>query len=317
MPGGYLYGWDPVNEIWVKMICDADGYLKIDPSEIFEDDPTEDLSTKGPSSKWAFAHKALPGAHHNKFTAAESRAAINNVLSSTGAYLQMCDVGFHELRNATIIRLQSEFYADYFLMFQPINNGQDVKIMAYESGVGWVAANFYVWDGADDRKLCTEIIADNKITTHKNITNAHHAKYTDANAQVACNLSGDLYWARPGNNFLSRDPQKHNYTRAITGQLICDENGIDFMVAVNLPHGCTVTGVIVYGDETAEGKTWELQGVKLTDLTLLPMATATVNTTDSSIDDPIIDNSLYGYCIHVIDYDINMEIYGARITYTL
>lgn len=75
MPGGYLYGWDSVNEVWVKLVCDANGKLKIDPALILENPPTEDEAKKGATSEWCFDHDANVSAHHTKFTAAEAQAA--------------------------------------------------------------------------------------------------------------------------------------------------------------------------------------------------------------------------------------------------
>lgn len=64
MPGANLYGWEPVSGKWLKLICNDEGKLIIDPSEIFEVDPTEDEHGKAPDSSWAFDHKADEDAHH-------------------------------------------------------------------------------------------------------------------------------------------------------------------------------------------------------------------------------------------------------------
>jgi len=66
MPGAYLWGWDatPGAEGWRKILVNAEGKLIIDPSEIFENPPTEDEAGKAPTSEWAFDHDADGGAHH-------------------------------------------------------------------------------------------------------------------------------------------------------------------------------------------------------------------------------------------------------------
>jgi len=37
MPGAYLYGWDTVNSLWVKLKCDADGKVILDPESRYTD----------------------------------------------------------------------------------------------------------------------------------------------------------------------------------------------------------------------------------------------------------------------------------------
>jgi hypothetical protein len=59
MPGAYLYGWDSAAEVWVKLLANADGKLIIDPSEIFEDPPTDGETGKAPTSNWAHDHPLI------------------------------------------------------------------------------------------------------------------------------------------------------------------------------------------------------------------------------------------------------------------
>ena len=68
MPGAYLYGWDADAEEWVKLVCNNLGKLIIDPSEIFEDTPTENEHGKAPTSAWAYGLRgtkywSCPGTH--------------------------------------------------------------------------------------------------------------------------------------------------------------------------------------------------------------------------------------------------------------
>lgn len=77
MPGTYLYGWHNGTSKWVKLICDTNGRLKIDPALILENPPTEDESKKAATSEWSFDHKADASAHHAKYTDLEARTACN------------------------------------------------------------------------------------------------------------------------------------------------------------------------------------------------------------------------------------------------
>ncbi len=65
MPGAYLFGWDKEAKEWVKLLCTDEGKLIIDPSEIFENDPTDNEHGKGPDSDWAHDHEVDRDAHHD------------------------------------------------------------------------------------------------------------------------------------------------------------------------------------------------------------------------------------------------------------
>ncbi len=88
MPGAYLYGWcdDPAG--WVKCLVTEQGKLIIDPTEIFEDDPTDNEHGKAPTSNWAHDHEELTTAHHAKYTDAEAVASFGNraVTLTAGTY---------------------------------------------------------------------------------------------------------------------------------------------------------------------------------------------------------------------------------------
>jgi len=58
MPGAGLYGWDNTTKKWLKLVCNSEGKLIIDPSEIFENDPTDNEHGKAPDSDWAHDHAA-------------------------------------------------------------------------------------------------------------------------------------------------------------------------------------------------------------------------------------------------------------------
>ena len=75
----------------------------------------------------------------------------------------------------------------------------------------------------------------------------------------------------------------------------------------------------VFGDADSNTKTWILKRNQVADATegnAETMATANINTADSSISNATIDNSTYMYWIQGSDADTNQIIYGAKITYT-
>jgi hypothetical protein len=207
MPGGYLRGWDAVNEVWVKITCDADGKIIIDPTAILENPPTEDEDKKAPTSEWAFDH------------------AVNAA--------------------------------------------------------------------------------------------AHHAKYTDAEAKAACGLDGTLYWSCAGIAFDAAYPDINDVRKYIDGVFYVNGDGIFLTTSVNLPNGAIVTGAVVLGNAAATDEGWALRRIKLSDASVNTLATADINTEDTSISYAIIDNSLYAYLFYTSSLDTGDQIYGARISYTI
>ncbi|GAI47933.1 unnamed protein product, partial [marine sediment metagenome] len=68
MPGAYLYAWCKDPPKWVKLLTTEEGKLIIDPSEIFENEPTIDQHGKAPDSDWAHRHEIDVDIHHVKYT---------------------------------------------------------------------------------------------------------------------------------------------------------------------------------------------------------------------------------------------------------
>ena len=60
-----IRGWDDGNSVWRDILVNAEGKLIIDPTEIFEDTPTDGETGKAPTSNWALDHKADASAHHS------------------------------------------------------------------------------------------------------------------------------------------------------------------------------------------------------------------------------------------------------------
>lgn len=58
-------GWDKEHGVWVKCQVTEEGKLIIDPSEIFENVPTDNEHGKAPDSDWAYDHEANPTIHQD------------------------------------------------------------------------------------------------------------------------------------------------------------------------------------------------------------------------------------------------------------
>jgi len=299
------------------MICDADGYLKVDPGELFENPPTEDEASKGPSSEWAFDHKADVAAHHAKYTDVESRAAINNLITSGGYFGKMVNFNYNELINARNTKYKSAGGSTHIFVLVPVTNQPVMQMYSQQTGVGFVPCFLDLHNGTIYERVCVEPVADSKIATHAAVVAAHHAKYTDAEALAACGLDGNQFWSCPGIHFDATYPDFDQVNKTVSGSIIIESDNVEIQAAVILPGGATVIRAIVYGDLAAEDETWILKRLKLTDLTVVTMATASVNTVDESISYNTIDNSTYVYFFVTSSMDTDDVVYGARITYTL
>lgn len=76
MPTSLLYAQRESDDQWIPLACDVDGKLIIDPSEIFEADPTDNEHGKAPESDWAYDHANDENAHHTPRTDDEIRALM-------------------------------------------------------------------------------------------------------------------------------------------------------------------------------------------------------------------------------------------------
>lgn len=130
------------------------------------------------------------------------------------------------------------------------------------------------------------------------------------------NLGGTHYWSVPGIGFTTQSPDIDNITKSQTAGVITCSATATFMTEVNLPHNAIVTECTIYGSESDE--TW---GFNRSDITAggngTSLASANVNTTDSSISNATIDNSAYRYWLFTSSFDNTDVLYGAVIKYTI
>jgi len=361
MPGAYLYGWDIAAGTWVKLQCNTDGKLIIDPSEIFEDPPTDGQAGKAPTSNWAFDHKADASAHHTRYSDAEAVAAFGN---RTGT-LTYGEITNYDVTNINVLYLNT---ATNNIILRGLSGGSDGHIIlciktssnntvqvvnnASEPAAGDKiytssgTANYFTVGSRGgfvliykdsywrvDRYLIgsyvdiidtspvyghtSKAIASSWAYNHWGDPSAHHARYTDAEAMAAVGYNGTKYWSCPGIHFDSLTPATDDVTKSNDGYILANAGGIYLKAAVSLPHGATVTSVIVTGNTSAESKTWELYALKLSDRTKTQMAYNYIGYADNSIDGAVINNSSYAYFLRTSSLAALDEIWGASITYTI
>jgi len=127
------------------------------------------------------------------------------------------------------------------------------------------------------------------------------------------------YWSCPGISFTTEHPNTDDITVNISGGYIqANEDNIYFICPVLLPNGAVVSAVEVFGNAGAAAETWHLYRYDLTATGVgASLATANINTEDTSIFYATIDNNTYRYFINTSSLDLGDRIYGARIIYTL
>ena len=317
MGGAFLYGWNAALQVWVRLQCNTDGKLIIDPSEIFEDPPTDGQAGKAPTSNWAFDHKADASAHHTRYTDVETRAALGNAFGATGILLKDLGGNYHGLGNITTIRLRATAASTTTIWMFTSVDGNDLNVYAYKAAKGYIATVINLWNGSANEKVATEPVVDSKIATHAALPSVHHTRYTDAEAVAAVGYNGTKYWSCPGIHFDSLTPATDDVTKSNDGYILANAGSIYLKAAVSLPHGATVTSVIVTGNTSAQSKTWELYALKLSDSTKTQMAYNYIGYADNSIDAAVINNSSYAYFLRTSSLAALDEIWGASITYTL
>ncbi len=125
------------------------------------------------------------------------------------------------------------------------------------------------------------------------------------------------FWSCPGQNFSGNNPDIDDIVYATTNSDVTATGGGDPLVApVFLPQGAVVTSAIVYGNAGTNDETWTLHRATLTTGAGSTMASASVNSADSTISSATIDNNTFCYFIRTTPLTATDEIFGARITYT-
>jgi len=179
MPGAYLFGWDDEHKKWVKVLANSEGKLIIDPSEIFEEDPTDGEVGKAPTSNWAHDHEADASAHHGRYTDEEARSAIGNVLDSLGRLTKSLNFQYHDIDRLRFLNLRWDPEGNKLVRMWQHGDTNEFAVGAYEFGIGYIACKFSVYDGSAYRPVATQVVVDDKISDHASDAQAHHAHIID------------------------------------------------------------------------------------------------------------------------------------------
>lgn len=125
--------------------------------------------------------------------------------------------------------------------------------------------------------------------------------------------SGTQYLSIPGVAFVAK-VDAEDYSLTVNGSYDCNSSQTLF-TPIYLPHGASLSAVVFYGNDS--GEAWEFIRTQIQlDSGAGVIASANINSTDTSISGGTINNNTYKYYIRIVTLDSNDIIYGGRITYT-
>lgn len=242
------------------------------------------------------AHKILPAIHHIKFTAAEARAAINNIFGADGKADSDIDLDLHRLTNVLAP----------FGVLDGDNLGARNNAISAHAALPTVHQN-----------------APALIETHRLAGNAHHNEYTDAKAR---SLSSPLSLPPPAFR-----PYNDNHDYVCDTHLLLHRVSVlpqYFLSPVIIDSGCTIIKVTLFGYINLATDILSLHMVRASRIgTKTTMVDVVGNWTggygnrfNETIANPVIDNASYTYSVYVLinpnSSVLDCGFTGAQIEFT-
>ncbi|MBA7494449.1 hypothetical protein ES702_05025 [subsurface metagenome] len=307
-----------------------------------EDEGSDEISIAGLSGESIelASHKILPSIHHVKFTAAEARAAINNIFGADGKADVDIDLDTHKLIN--VVDPVGDQDADTKKARETALTTHAALPTIHQNAPNLIETHRLDVDAHHGRYTNGEAqtVADARILIHKNIATAHqdaptlienhrlvpgahHAKYTDAEARAVYSPI-----SIPAAAFM---PRHDTYNWSNYGSYLMNRTDLtsqSFTAPVFFPPGVTVTKVVLYGYRNDADAILSLALYRIgRDASATLMSNNIANWIDewNSIEDttiivPTIDNVNYSYVfILALDPDVsvlNVRLNSAKIEFT-
>lgn len=196
-------------------------------------------------------------------------------------------------------------------------SGNELSGVTYLSTTTTGPASYIGMNSSLDFRNSQKIIQlINPVNAQDAATKYYVDDYDDPNFKIWFKYGDTLVWSCSGLNFKPGasliDSVTYDYTASA---IVMASNGVRCVAPVFLPHGATVTSVIVYGNISDE--TWHFRRALLTTGVSSEMATANLNSPDTSISNASINNNSYSYLLFTSTLDNTDRVYGAKIIYEL
>jgi len=123
-------------------------------------------------------------------------------------------------------------------------------------------------------------------------------------------------WSCGAENFSAGNPDTDRVYNQGESNITMEEDGINMYCPVYLPQGVTITAVKVYGNAGAAAETVYLFRNALDSTGQgIVCGPTNINTEETTIAEPIVDNMTYRYWIATSTMDTGDSLYGVRIKY--
>lgn len=126
--------------------------------------------------------------------------------------------------------------------------------------------------------------------------------------------AGLHYAAIPGVAFTPRNPDTDQYNLT-NYKFTAEQDNLIVTAQIQLPDGAVVVNAELFGSNPL--KDWTLNRLQLSTGNSFGMGGATMNSETTVIGGATVTNSVFGYYFFVSDLDLNEQIYGARIGFTV